>query len=58
VGLAGKPEDPSSFAAFEGEGVEIYVAREICEHLVDGDGRLRVLMPGYGAAWFHFHPPG
>jgi len=54
VGLAGRPEEPDAFVAFEAEGVDVYVARDIWDQLAGRAGRLHVLMPGYGMAWFRF----
>ena len=39
---------------FNGEGADIYVARDVWAQYADETGRLCVLMPGHGMAWFRF----
>ena len=54
MGLAGRPEEPAAFLVFRGKDADIYVARDVWERLARETGRLQVLMPGYGTAWFGF----
>jgi hypothetical protein len=43
--------------AFAAEGVRIYLALELWGQAARDDGRLSVLMPGYGMACFAFEKP-
>jgi hypothetical protein len=59
VGLAGRPEESDAFLAFRAESTDIYVARDIWEHMASEAGRMSAyrlcaLMPGYDVAWFRF----
>ena len=57
AGSAGKPTERTTYVAFAAEGVRIYLALELWGQAARDDGRLSVLMPGYGMACFAFEKP-